>query len=312
MNIKISKKLYDIVRRSDPYSWHIMAPMYHSVIVIQGCPHRNRLVVDIQDPALFLAAKQEDETVQLEQAVLSFADHIVHKLPEYAWRILRDTYALKCMGTMIQSYPHSRFVYPRSRKERRRPPHVVFAGGMVPYQIAVSRGHENHVMDGVIHLSGADSFELSFFINQNARKMPWHEHQRYFDFEKEYPYFHLVKGLPYAELPRNLAQFDAGIFYDNVAGSSYNPAHYKYSFASKLFSYLEAGLPVVIYEELEAMAAMVKKYHLGTIYRVMESHSIIDAIHEASENDYAAAIKAFCQQFSMESLTDTLMAIHNL
>ena len=268
--------------------------------------------MDIVDPALFLATARKDPTVELEAAVLNAADHIVHKLPEPAWITLRDAYDLQCWGSTVLNYPHSRF---SRRTERRNPqtlPHVVYAGGIVPYEIALTRGHGNHVFDDLIQLTAADTFELSIYVNQNAREMPWHQHEHYFDLQETHKHFHFERGLPYDSVTQALSRFDAGIFFDNVRLSSYNPAHFEFNISSKFFTYLEAGLPVVVYEEAEAMADLVRSFGLGTTYRAQELHTIVPAVREIVGNDYLGGIEAFRREFSMESYAQTLLEVHDL
>ena len=306
------RELYDIVGKSNPYSWHLAPPIYHGAIVINACPNKGNIVLDVNDAVLFMANNKNDSAVQVEHAVMEHVDHIVHKMPDEAWVELCDSYNLQCGSSQVMSYPHSAFLHSPKKHKAKSIPHVVYAGGIIPYDIAVARGYENHIFDDLIELTGLDKFELSVYVNQNARDMPWHQHDHYYQLEKVYPYFHFKKGLPYYEVTEGLQQYDAGIFFDNISRASYSMDHFKYNVASKLFTYLEAGLPVIMYEESEFMADIVRNYSLGTTYKARETRTIVKAIEEMMNNDYTENIESFCREFSMENYSQLLTEIHTV
>ena len=306
------RELHALVGRAKPHSWHAVSPLYHPAIVINSCGNGSRLVIDINDTAIFLATDKNDPSVQIERAVMTHADYIVHKLPEEGWDILAKEYDLKCESSSIMSYPHSSFIRMANSKRAEKPPLVVYAGGIIPYEIAVAKGYENHLFDDLIVLTGPESFDLSIYVNQNAREMPWPQHKHYFDLEDKYRYFHFKKGIPYHSVTKHLSQYEAGIFFDNISSSSCDLDHFKYNVSSKLFTYLEAGLPIVVYEEAEFMANLVKEYNLGTIYKAREPDTIISAIEEVTYNDYAKNIESFCNNFSMDKKAQLLIKAHDL
>ncbi|MBU1169599.1 MAG: hypothetical protein KKD44_08560 [Proteobacteria bacterium] len=309
---KSFRELHDIVSKSNPYSWHLAPPIYHGAIVINACSKKSNIVLDVNDAAFFMAKDKHDPSIHIERAVMNHVDHIVHKMPDAAWNNLIGEYGLQCGSTSIMSYPHPSFLHSNRLKAVKPTPHVAYAGGIIPYDIAVSRGHENHIFDDLIELTGPDTFELSIYVNQNARDMPWHQHGHYYDLEKSHHHFHFKQGLPYCEISRELSYYDAGIFFDNILLSSYSLDHFKYNLASKLFTYLEAGIPIVMYEESEFMADLVRDNNLGTIYSAREPRTIIKAIDEVMNNDYTQSIETFCREFSMEKYSQVLIAIHHI
>jgi hypothetical protein len=306
------KEYSEIVKSSQPHSWHAVTPLYHPAIIMSCGQNVSRLVVEIIDSAYYMNPDPQHPDVILEREILRWTDCVVHKMPDEAWKNLKRVFQLECPGFAVMSYPHPDFQQVPRNKCSGNPPHVVYAGGVIPYHIAVERGHENHVFDDLINLAAKDTFELSIYVNQNAREMPWHQHSRYFEFDKQNPYFHFKKGLPYHEITRALSNCDAAIFYDNLPISSYNMDHFKHNVATKIFTYIEAGLPIVIFEEDEYMAGLVKRYDLGVTYSVRKLSTILDAIAEATSKDYSQAILNYRQQFTMADNLGTLLKAHNL
>jgi glycosyltransferase involved in cell wall biosynthesis len=305
-------ELLRLVRQSNPHAWHAVFPDYHPAMVIKGSEQKTRMVVDIPDPAFFLVNEKNDFSVKLEKEILKSADYIIHKLPGEAWNILKRAYGLNCKGTTVISYPQAEFLCRPVLKPTASPPHLVYAGGIIPYKIALERGHENHIFDDLIKLTGPDTFELSIYVNQNARNMPWHQHKHYFDLENTHKYFHFKKGLPYHKITKALSKYDAGIFFDNLLKASYNPDHFKYNIASKFFTYLEAGLPIIIFEEATAMARLVEKFKLGAIYKAREPRTLLQAVNEVKANDYRENINVFRTNCSMQKNAGKLIEAYSL
>lgn len=305
-------ELYNIVTKSEPYSWHAkIQPLYNAAIVINS-GKTSRVVVDINDAEFFTLTNSDDEQITLENTILKQADYVIHKMPEEAWDILDKQYDLKCDASKILVYPCPEFTHKPKQKKTKKIPHLAYAGGVIPYEIAIARGHENHVFDDLILLTETSKFELSLFVYQNAREMPWGQHQHYIDLESNCKYFHFKKGLPYHLLTKELRKYDAGIFFDNVSISSYNPDHFKYNVATKLFTYFEAGIPIIMYEESEFMAKLVIDNGVGVTYKASDPKTILEAIEKISQNDYSSAIKKYCEKFTMENNLELLLNAYDL
>jgi hypothetical protein len=284
--------------------------MYHAAMIVAANGHGTHLVVDILDPLFFVQRDSEHVDVKLEAVVLKHADRVVHKMPEEAWAIINEKYDLGDKGVSVQSYPELQLIDESARSGNLENSHAVYAGSIIPYGIAMDQGHQNHVFDPLIALAGKDTFELSIYVNQNARDMPWHQHEHYFKKEEQNKWFHFEKGVPYHRIISVLSKYSTGIFFDNIPISSYRPEHFKYNIASKFFTYLESGLPIVVYEEAEFMAQLVRQYNLGALYSAWEPQSIIDAIRSVNLKDYSSAIRSFCHQYPMEKYGPLLAEIH--
>lgn len=306
-------ELHHLLRSSQPHAWHASAPMYHPALILYAGKGRARLAVDLPDPALFLHSDPNHPDIRLEKEILGCADAVVHKMPEPAWRLLEAHYGLACPGYDVMSLPHTRFAKdPGPKPTRSDTPHVVYAGGLIPYEIALSRGHGNHIFDGLIELTGPGRFELTLMVNRNAREMPWQQHRHYNELESSHSRFHFRKGAPYKDLSQTLCGFAAGILFDNLHLSSYSLEHYRYNVASKLFAYLESGLPVVVYEESEVMAQLVRKHHLGTTYEGRNPASIVEAVHAVQKEDFTDSIRDFCSHHTMENQAEKLFEAYGL
>jgi hypothetical protein len=306
---------FRICKSASPHSWHAVTPYYHSAILLHAGLKDSRLITDVVDASLFFFKEKNEDMIGLESAIMGQSHGVVHKIPDDAWGILEKEYGLVQKPHLkFYAYPMAEFSVRRLKKVRKTqdPPRLVYAGGIIPYDIAVSRGHENHIFDDLIAMTGPDTFDLTIYVNQNARDMPWNQHDHYYELEKRFPFFHFRKGLPYHQVAQELSNFSAGIFYDNIKHSSYNPDHFKYNIATKLFTYLEAKMPVIVYSQSECMADLVRVHDLGETYSIHQETTIIDAVNRISGKDRSDRIESFCRDFSCHGYLTDLLRIHGI
>jgi hypothetical protein len=226
------------------------------------------VVVDVNDSLLYIEKNPDSATCMMEREILKRADAFAHKMPAAAIAEMRARWKLETPAEQIHSLPlRSLFQHGRPFGTG-SPVKLVYAGGVMPYDIAVANGHGAHIFDPLIHTVGQSPCALAFLVNQNAREMYWHEHQRYLDLQAIYPKFSFLQGVPFFRLPALLSTFDLAIYYENSQASSYNPKHYRYNMATKIFSYIEGGLPVMVPESAEYIADFVVSQGMGMSYRL--------------------------------------------
>ncbi len=84
---------------------------------------------------------------------------------------------------------------------------------------------------------------------------------------KENPYFHYKFALPYQELMKELPYYEYAFFcFDYANEAVENPFFTRVGLGSKVFTYLDAGLPVIVSKEIEFMAEILKKMNLAIPY----------------------------------------------
>lgn len=226
-----------------------------------------RLFLDVNDFALLSNKDHSSMECIIEHCLLSYADAFTHKMPQEAVEKLRHDWNIHIPDFMLHSLPCEEFFADNGTKYG--PPYnLVYAGGVIAPEIALKRGHENHIFDPIINGTAGMDVNLAFYVNQYARDMFWEEQQRYFDLEGHHPHFKFNKGVPFFSLPQVISGNHFGILYDNVALSSYHPNAFKYNMSTKFFSYLEAGLPILVYEDFEYIAEIVESNGLGLVYDV--------------------------------------------
>ena len=171
------------------------------------------------------------------------------------------------------SYPVRKFFQPGS--PRTEPPKhagelkLVFAGGVVPtsrrflpsffkdaqlvttFERMLKLGLRIDVYNNPLHAS-PDTWRMNY--PEQLRLM--NEHTGRFRF--------LLGDMPW-NITKVLAQYDYGLILGDFEGLCFGPDHYDLLAPSKLFLYMEAGIPVLVSEKINGAAEFVDRYHFGRI-----------------------------------------------
>ena len=97
-----------------------------------------------------------------------------------------------------------------------------------------------------LHTYGKSLLNDAYFLNE----------------EKNNPYFHYHDKVSPDELNKSISECHYGLVSD-FFNKLINPLWLKTSVGNKMYNYLEAGLPIIMTNELQTMAEIVKKHKLG-------------------------------------------------
>ncbi|WP_027186532.1 hypothetical protein [Desulfovibrio inopinatus] len=280
-------ELYSILASSAPWAISsVIQPLINGAIAVEAAQKNGSLaIIDINDSVYYMNNDPFSFECMLEAKILDQSAAIVHKMPNWGVDKMRDAWRFNTPDWQIHSLPEPELFQPCSEYDGTRNPKFVFAGGIIPYHIAITKGHENHIMTPLIHDICGNEGDMTFVVNQNARNMFWEEHKRYIDFQDVYPNFSFQKGVPFFELPAKLAAHDFAIYWENIPESSYNPDHFAINMATKIFSYVEAGLPILVHTKAPYILKTVMDNGFGLTY---ELNDLAKAPKLARDCDYAS------------------------
>jgi hypothetical protein len=287
-------ELHSLLKNAAPTALHATAPHFHMAAIAADAAPDARFVLDIVDSALFQYNDLEHPECRLERALLARSAAVAHKMPEEAYAKLMERYGLDVPGYLAHSLPCAEnFV---DTPAAPAPPHrLVYAGGVMPYAIALKNGYGHHVFDPLITGTAGLGIELDFHVNQNARNMYWDEHERYFQYARELPHFRFHKGVPFHQLPQVLSTAHYGLLFDNLARTEHDPEIFRYNMSSKIFSYLEAGLPILVYRQFEYMTRFILEHGIGAVYpieRLEELPGILAGLDHAALKENVRRFRA--------------------
>lgn len=289
--------------------WAVMAhiqPSLLGALALEGAGNRAAVLLDVNDSQYFMQRDPESLPCRLERAVLGRAHGFAHKMPPPAVAEIRAAWPeVAAPDGLAHSLPWREFF--REGGAGQGPPHrLVYAGGIMPRRIAIRDGHAHMVMDPLIEGTAGGRLRLTILANSFSRESFWEEHAEYLDMERRLPHFSFRPGVPFHRLPDELAGFHYGLLYDNLPVSSYRPECYTYNMSTKVFSYLEAGLPILVYDAFAYIADLVREHGLGLVYSLERMQDIPGLIEAADYGRLKDNVRRYRERFELATTLDGL------
>lgn len=307
-------ELFAMLRQARPWASHVTMPpglLAALAVAAREQGGLSRLLIDLVDCALFREGDADHPASRLERAVLSHCDGLVHKLPPQGLDRLLTTYGLDLPAEQVHSLPW-RPLFEQAEVPPRAPWRLVYCGGVMPRRIALARGYGHHILDPLVHGTRGIGAEVAVYVNQNARDMHWEDQQGYWDMAREEPHFSFRKGLPFDRLPAAVADAHAGLIFDNLPLTAHNQAIFRYNMSSKVFSYLEAGLPVLVYKEMDYIRREVEAHGLGLVYPLDDLAALPRLLAGADYPALRANVRRYRERFELATTIPALLQAFGL
>lgn len=102
------------------------------------------------------------------------------------------------------------------------------------------------------------------------------DHQAYIEWrllEKRHPgFFKMHAKLPRDEIVKELSRYDFGVVngFNHATGLNENPNLFLTTMATKMFAFIEAGIPMIITKDFSGMAAFIKEHGIGIVIEKKE------------------------------------------
>lgn len=276
-------ELFDIFRALRVHALQVTVPPFWLGLLAVCGATQTRLVADLVDTALFHSTG-DPLLAKMERFVLSRAQAIVHKLPQDGLDRLCEAYGLSTPAFQLHSLPWGELFEDRPPADPDRP-EVLYCGGVMPRRAAMRSGYGHHIFDPLIKATAETGLRLTFHVNQNAREMYWEEHAEYLAMAERMEHFGFRRGVPFHHLPRAIAGARFGLLFDNLELTRIKPEAFRYNMSSKIFSYLEAGLPILAYSDFTYICRLIEEHGFGLVYDVSRPQDLAKVIARA---DYAA------------------------
>ncbi|HWQ09068.1 MAG TPA: hypothetical protein VN436_08175 [Holophaga sp.] len=103
----------------------------------------------------------------------------------------------------------------------------------------------------------------------------------YVEYSKASPYFTYEFAVPYKELRSILPRYDCGWFCFDFTEARENPLFHRAAMGSKIFAYLESGLPVLVSPEMANMARFVEENGIGLVVPYASLDRLADTLAAA-------------------------------
>jgi len=133
----------------------------------------------------------------------------------------------------------------------------------------------------------------------------------YIKLSEESPFFNFRQAVLPDMAPREFAKYDFASMMYLLDGVEFDREHYRMTIPSKFFKYMEAGLPVIVTEELQYVSRLVKEYEIGIVVSQKEIDNLSEIIKSYDYDKLRANVKEAQKQFSMERHIGRLIDFYN-
>ncbi len=258
--------------------------------------------------------------LEYEKQILETADLVT--IP-YRLNALKqfDSPISKRLGSKIINfpcYPLKKFFY-NNIKECKQPRHLFYAG-MIPYDEKTDMVFSDAKMHKSVKQILEQQLPLTIFNNpQHTMTMNEETITKKYNFfsslSKQYNSFNFKTGFMPWDLKNHIKSFHYGTILHSYPKNFYiNQVHYEEILPSKIYTYMEAGLPLMIVDKLTAASELIMKHKIGIVVPESKFNSLNKIIHDHSDQ-YQKLIKNiinFRNQYCMENMVATILKTHLL
>ena len=255
------KELAKIVKETDADLFHAHAgPNIFPKIVIENAT--KPVVFDAYDfSGISSGIENLDEKERIaEKYCLEHADGIVRKGPPFEIDYYRQHgYKITCPEIQWMDYcDEDLFVDMNAKK------------------LSAEDGELHLVYTGAVCVDPKYAFCYFIPLGKQLAKQKIHLHlysnpyqyatsKEYIELDKKEKYFHFHNPVPFMELSMEIAKYDLGvIIHENIRSECcWTEEKTKVGMSNKLFSYMEAGLPIIVSNHLLAIKDVVKRNEIG-------------------------------------------------
>ena len=312
-----------LLRRLEPSVFHVQCWMheYFMARFVNENKKSGRLVCEFYDITSIYAARPDlkklfwDQLVDLDLAMERYifqrAAGVVHRFPEPVIDELSKFHGGSARHIEMQQFvcPEYASYQATANNDKIR---LVYIGGLIPrndnhpHEMFPEWGHAE-AWKSLLDQGFAIDIYSSLFRSLGEQGLE-HLHE----LAAKHPEFRLLPGIPQDKLAQTIGQYDFGlILADMDTESSWcTDRLFAYGVGTKLFSYLEAGLPVIVNSEYKYMKDILENDGMGF---GLASSEIVDASNKIRTFDAGAArasIRRFNEKHGMDKEITRLITLY--
>lgn len=211
----------------------------------------------------------------------------------------------------FMSYPSMEFAERKEGREklskRDGTVHMLYAGCVINNPGSHPYSHHKSLLD----IARSFNSQGVAFTIINAMDDNGNGFSEYLNLAKELPLFNYRFAVPQDRLAIELLRYDIGWFGFDLTQARESKFFLKTTFGSKVFNYLEAGLPILISREFEYMCQWVEEKGIGKGILVSDVDNIVEVISKMNFSAMRDNIAKLLPELSMEKQIGRLVDFYN-
>ena len=261
-----------------------------------------------------------DLDLHSEAYICREADAIICRYPTAVADELRERHG--GLTRFLEMYPYPCAEFHGGQQHLAEPmgsvPRLVYAGAITPDNgLCPAHLHAEIHQLATFERLLRQGLSLDVLIDPGAPVSPDHPspgYEGYFDLVRRYPRYAIRNGCAPGLLAQILSRYDFGVVnlttFD-LATLRVRPSLRKYAVGTKLFTYLESGLPVLVYAEYEQMAAIVSDHGLGLVLHSAELDNVAEKIRVFDYRRAVDNVRRFNEEHAMSREISRLTSLYH-
>ena len=302
-----------ILKESKPYLIHVLGTGASSYLgILARFLSKSKIVYNFYDISstailkeylVFLRGKEEAE---LEFFSERFACErcnglIIGYSPE-AHEILKNRYHITAPMLEFHSYVCDEFISDDNSKYSNMDGniHLVY-GGTVASSHLPEKIFGDIQLHSLIEKLAKQGIYFDIYTPPYASPLrKGHQFDDYIVLSETNPLFNFRKGLLPDEVTSEFSKYDFGAMINLFDRGTCLEEHNRTRLPNKFFTYLEAGLPILISEELQYVAKLVKEYGIGIVVSQKDLDNLPEIINSYDREKLNANVKKAREELSMK------------
>lgn len=308
--------LAHILKEANPYVIHVLGcsfySEYHGVLakLLNKCP----VIFEFYDVASLCIARDDPDAAKVwgkvnvemvffsEKFVYERCDGLILGYSPEALEILKNRYNIKIPMLEFHAYACDIFTSGDNGKytDQDGKIHLVFGGSVSP-----STAPQKYFGDSKYHglIEKITAQEIFFDIYYSPHFSPTKAERLYSDYllmARNNPFFKFQKGFLPDKITEILSKYNFGTMVSFFNNGTFGDEHNRTRLPGKFFMYLEAGLPIIVSEELQYPSRLVKEYEIGFVVNRKDLDNLPEIINSYNQERLKTNVKMAREELSMK------------
>ncbi len=205
--------------------------------------------------------------VEAERFCFMYAAGVMHKSrPNAIDKYVRPFYTVKAPVLHFYPFCWERYFAPGNIKKLSEDdgiPRLVYTGIVTLSNTCQSAKGHDYLVPLIEAITNQNMYCHIYYNPETGVRDDYY--REYFDLAEKNPYFIFHSPLPSDKLNLAIAQYDYGFIIHDIRGTRTNEIECDISTANKVFTYLEAGLPIIAGNTFKAVADFVEEHKIGIV-----------------------------------------------
>ena len=257
-----------------------------------------------------------DFDLEMERFILHEANAVIHRFPRDVVAEWRERHGAMPPEIEMQAYACQEFTAYCEDKMSHADgiPRVVYAGGIVPYskRYSLELFPERGMIHVFRHLLELGLEVVVFPSPHSPVEGDDPEYAPYFELVEEFPRFSILGSVPPDRLAREISVYDYGLLLSKMDFNVLRVSNslLRGAVGTKLFAYLEAGLPVLVNAEYKEMSRIVTEHGMGMAVHTSELGNLAEILDNFDYNQAVENIRRFNEEHAMHLEVERVIALY--